>query len=129
MALLTHAKDAATADGHERRVNLRLNCSGIVEIGFFPDKTVYDATLYDISMGGCGLKIENHAGAQMNSLVEMKIKLHGLTLHVLGVVRSVLGTGERVGIEFTDVQPAQAIRLYQVMGDLMDKSNGKHRLI
>lgn len=129
MDLLTHLGGMPAVSGHERRVHLRLNCSGIVEICFFPERTVYEATLYDISMGGCGLKIESHAGVQMNSLVEMKVCLHGLTLHLLGVVCSVLGAGERVGIEFTDVKPAQAIRLYQVMGELMDKSSGKHSLI
>lgn len=114
---------------HERRVHLRMNCLGIVEISFFPDKALYDATLYDISMGGCGLKIENHANTQINSLVEMKMRIHGLTLNLHGVVRNVMGVGDRVGVEFTDVKPAQAIRLYQVMGELMDKSAGKLSLI
>jgi len=118
-----------TNNAQDRRLHLRLNCAGIVEVSFFPDNTPYDAILYDISMGGCGLKIENHSNTQINSLVEMKLRIHGLTLTLHGVVRNIMGVGERVGIEFADIKPAQAIRLYQVMGELMDKSAGKMSLI
>ena len=129
MGLLTHAGVMPTNNAQDRRLHLRLNCAGIVEVSFFPDNTPYDAILYDISMGGCGLKIENHSNTQINSLVEMKLRVHGLTLTLHGVVRNVMGVSDRVGIEFADVKPAQAIRLYQVMGELMDKSAGKMSLI
>jgi c-di-GMP-binding flagellar brake protein YcgR len=129
MSLYVKPKEYLSASEHERRVHFRMNCTGIVEVCFFPDQRRFDATLYDLSMGGCGLKIEDHAIAKLNAVVEMKIRLHGLVLRIDGIIRNVLGDGARVGIEFMDVKPDQAVRIYQLMGELYDKGQGKMSLI
>jgi c-di-GMP-binding flagellar brake protein YcgR len=129
MGLFTHTGINSADGGHERRVHLRLHCAGIVQVRFFPEQTLYDAILYDISMGGCGLKIEERANIQVSSLVEIQIQLRGLVLNLQGVVRSVLGQGNRAGIEFLGVKPDESIRLYQVMGMLMEQSDGRVSVI
>jgi c-di-GMP-binding flagellar brake protein YcgR len=129
MSLFAKPKEYVTASDQERRIHFRMNCTGIVEVSFFPDSRKFDATLYDLSMGGCGLKVENYADGQINSVVDMKIHIHGLVLHIDGIIRNVMGDGDRVGIEFMDVKPDQAVRIYQLMGELYDKRQGKMSLI
>ena len=106
-----------------------MDCTGIVQVSFFPDQKIYDATLYDLSMGGCGLKIEDRALAKLNSIVEMNIQVRGLSLRVNGIIKNILGDGLRIGIEFMDVRPDQAVRIYQLIGELYDKAQGRMSLI
>jgi c-di-GMP-binding flagellar brake protein YcgR len=129
MSLFARPSDSIVASFHERRAHFRMDCTGIVQVSFFPDSKIYDATLYDFSMGGCGLKIENRALAKQNSIVEMQIRVQGLTLHVNGIIRNILGEGLRIGIEFMDVKPDQSIRIYQLIGELYDKAQGRMSLI
>jgi c-di-GMP-binding flagellar brake protein YcgR len=129
MSLFAKPKEYVTVSDHERRIHFRMNCAGIVEVSFFPDSRKFDATLYDLSMGGCGLKLENRALGQLNSVVEMKISIHGLVLRIDGIIRNIMGDGDRVGIEFMDVKPDRAVRIYQLMGELYDKKQGKMSLI
>lgn len=129
MNLFARPSESIVASFHERRAHFRMDCTGIVEVSFFPDHHVYDATLYDLSMGGCGLKVEDRALAKQNSMVEMRLCLRGVSLQINGIIRNILGDGLRIGIEFIDVKPDQSVRIYQLMGELYDKAQGKMSLI
>ena len=62
-------------------------------------------------------------------MVEMQICVQGLTLCVSGIIRNILGDGLRIGIEFMDVKPDQSVRIYQLIGELHDKAQGRMSLI
>jgi hypothetical protein len=59
----------------------------------------------------------------------MRLRVRGVNLRINGVIRNILGDGLRIGIEFMDVKPDQSVRIYQLIGELYDKAQGRLSLI
>lgn len=98
-----------------RRKTKRYGKSGAVTLRRAISAPLITGSLFDLSMGGCLIWVDQCCQIDASELIEVKLQSEKLTFRVMGSVRHTSEAGRLLGIQFHRLGVKDALELEQII--------------
>jgi PilZ domain len=105
----------AAGTDDERRYSPRYGCEGTAEISVPSQGRLVRGRIVNLSLGGC--YIDTNAALDVETKVEIVLRVTGLAFRAAGEIRSVYGSAG-IGIQFTGMSAGGRVRLKELIAEL-----------